>query len=80
VAELIPHLQWQVQCGHHIAWLNDTEFYSIKPVGFVDGNVTSLEFEVRLNNAATGTSELIAVGYNRDDAEVQARIHVGDDE
>jgi hypothetical protein len=55
-----------------IGWVNDIEFCTIKPVLFIDTTGDRLEFEVRRDNAATGTAELVAVGNSLDDAVRQA--------
>ena len=57
---------------HRDHWVNDIEFYTIKPVLHVDTTGNRLEFEVRRENAATGTAELVAVGKTLRDARRQA--------
>jgi hypothetical protein len=76
----IPALDWRREGHDWIAWINDIESYTIKPVIYHNGTDGILQFELRLDNAATATSELVAVGYNPDDAEKHARAHLGDSE
>jgi hypothetical protein len=76
----IPALDWHRDGYDWIAWLNDIEFYNVKPVLYVHMDGNHLQFELRLDNAATATSELIAAVYDLDEAEKHARAHLGDSE
>lgn len=75
---MIPVLGWHREGYDWIAWVNGVEFYNIRPVMFMSTGGNSLQFELRLDNVATATSELVAEVYDLGDAEQHARAHLGD--
>ena len=76
----IPVLCWKQIGLTWIAWVNDTTFYTIRPVEYVDEGGSRPEWELRMENAGTGAVELIGVYGKPEPAFAAGRTHVGDDE
>lgn len=74
----IPVLDWRTCGDRMVAWVNGTDFYSLKPVCWVGQIGQQLEWELRIEHAATGTHELIGVYIKPDLGVSAAREHVGD--
>lgn len=79
MAETIPVLSW-IQIGSSfLAWVDGNTFYTLKPVVYVDDEVTHGEWELRIETVGTGSAELIGVYTKPENAFSEARVHVGDD-
>lgn len=61
--------EWHQEANELISWINNVYFYSIKIVLY---NGEQQQWELRLNNAATGKADLVATGYTLDDVHQDA--------
>lgn len=74
----IPVLDWRRIENQMIAWINDIECYTLKPVVYIGDSGPHPQWELRIDNVATSQVELIGVYIKPEIAFAEANAHVGD--
>jgi hypothetical protein len=76
----IPVLEWYVEPPYQLAWINDFELYTMRPIVQTGEKMysTALLWELKLGRVIDASHELIGVYASVDIAREEARAHVGD--